>query len=220
MPADGKPAVTLDRKFTRAIDFACASHAGQTRKGTTVPYAAHLLGVASLVLEDGGTQTEAIAALLHDSIEDTSITERDVRKRFGRKVARIVAACTDVPTAKRGRKKKPAKSGKARRAKETRRDATNWRQRNSTPLAATTRSRRTRRILRRTRPTPTRAPRERIAQSRKRIQFFAIRSRPRRCLPRDASEDRARSRHAGGMPARAHFAAFAHGLPDVFSLPR
>ena len=82
-------------------------HRTQTRKGTDVPYAAHLLGVAALVLEGGGTQREAIAALLHDSLEDTSATPKQIRKRYGSKVARIVVACTDVPVGKSGKRKKP-----------------------------------------------------------------------------------------------------------------
>ena len=52
--------------------------------------------MSALVLEDGGSEREAIAALLHDVVEDTDVSRRDVRKRFGRKVARIVDACTDV----------------------------------------------------------------------------------------------------------------------------
>ena len=87
------------------------------RKGTDVPYAAHLLGVAALVLEGGGTQREAIAALFHDSLEDTSATPKQIRKRYGRKVARIVVACTDVPVGKSAKRKKP------------RRGAANWHER-------------------------------------------------------------------------------------------
>jgi len=125
MPIDdpGRPSVVLDRKFTRAVEFACSVHRHQARKGTDVPYAAHLLGVASLVLDDGGTQAEAIAALLHDAIEDAGVTRRQVRKRFGRKVARIVAACTDVPTGKKAERKRAV------------RDASNWKERKGRSLA-------------------------------------------------------------------------------------
>ena len=70
--------VVLDKKFARAVEDACSLHRTQTRKGTNVPYAAHLLGVASLVLEGGGTQREAIAALFHDSLEDTSTTPKQI----------------------------------------------------------------------------------------------------------------------------------------------
>jgi len=116
MPTDGLRASSLDRKLGRAVKFASAAHNGQVRKSTTVPYTAHVLGVASLVLEGGGTQTEAIAALLHDVVEDTDVSPRTLRKRFGRKVTRIVLACSVVP----------AKKGKRAKAK---RDASTWRER-------------------------------------------------------------------------------------------
>ncbi len=61
-----------------------------------MPYHAHLLGVASLVLNDGGSEDEAVAAVLHDLVEDTDATVEDVRERFGERVARIVDACTDA----------------------------------------------------------------------------------------------------------------------------
>ena len=129
MPTDGDPrdaVVTLDKTFARAVEEACALHRKQVRKGTNVPYVAHLLGVASLVLEGGGTQREAIAALLHDSLEDTAATPKQIRQRFGRKVARIVVACTDVPVdTSRPKKRKKRKKQK----KEPPRDAANWRER-------------------------------------------------------------------------------------------
>ena len=61
-----------------------------------MPYHAHLLGVASLVLNDGGSEDEAVSAVLHDLVEDTDATVEDVRDRFGERVARIVDACTDA----------------------------------------------------------------------------------------------------------------------------
>jgi (p)ppGpp synthase/HD superfamily hydrolase len=79
-----------------AVAFATRHHRGQTRRGSNVPSLAHLLAVAALVLEDGGSERQAVAAVLHDVVEDTDATVRKVRKRFGRKVARIVEACTDV----------------------------------------------------------------------------------------------------------------------------
>jgi len=74
------------------------AHDGQVRKGTTVPYAAHLLGVAALVLEAGGTEDEAISALLHDVLEDhpDRATPSGLAERFGPEVARIVVACSDT----------------------------------------------------------------------------------------------------------------------------
>jgi (p)ppGpp synthase/HD superfamily hydrolase len=72
-------------------------HAGQLRKGTGDPYIAHLLGVTSLVFEAGGDEDLAIAALLHDVVEDCGGLPmlREVRRRFGKRVAHIVAGCTD-----------------------------------------------------------------------------------------------------------------------------
>lgn len=80
--------------------FAVRLHARQKRKGTRIPYSAHLLAVASLVLEDGGTTDEAVAALLHDAVEDQGgrRTLERIRRRFGPAVARIVEACSDADT--------------------------------------------------------------------------------------------------------------------------
>lgn len=91
------PSTHLTRRFTEALDYAASAHAGQLRKGTQLPYVTHLLGVAALVLDDGGTETEAVAALLHDVVEDQGGHERllDVRARFGHEVGDIVEACTD-----------------------------------------------------------------------------------------------------------------------------
>lgn len=89
---------TVSSRFLEAIGYAFELHAGQTRKGTNIPYVAHLMGVAAMVVEDGGDEDEAIAALLHDAAEDRGgeVTLRDIRTRFGEKVARIVEACTDT----------------------------------------------------------------------------------------------------------------------------
>jgi (p)ppGpp synthase/HD superfamily hydrolase len=87
----------LTRHFDDALVYASLVHGGQRRKGTDIPYIAHLLGVVSLVLEDGGDETEAIAALLHDAGGDQGGAPRvgDIRGRFGDRVANIVAACSD-----------------------------------------------------------------------------------------------------------------------------
>ena len=86
----------LSERFTQAVDYAREAHALQTRKGTSVPYIAHLLGVASLVLEYGGDEEQAIAALLHDTVEDQGEHhEQLIRNQFGERVADIVMACTD-----------------------------------------------------------------------------------------------------------------------------
>lgn len=89
--------VTLTSKFTEAVDYAVIVHAGQARKGTKIPYVSHLLAVASLVLENGGDEEMAIAALLHDAPEDQGGEPRlkDIRARFGDRVAEIVRECSD-----------------------------------------------------------------------------------------------------------------------------
>lgn len=88
---------TLTRRFDAAFAYAHEAHAGHTRKGNGVPYIGHLMGVASIVIDDGGTEDEAIAALLHDAAEDRGGRERldDIRRRFGDAVAGIVEDCTD-----------------------------------------------------------------------------------------------------------------------------
>jgi (p)ppGpp synthase/HD superfamily hydrolase len=90
-------AVKLGPRFERAFLFAAEKHAGQTRKTTTVPYIAHLMGVASLALEYGGDEDLAIAALLHDVVEDCggAAVLKEVKRRFGSRVAKIVDGCTD-----------------------------------------------------------------------------------------------------------------------------
>jgi (p)ppGpp synthase/HD superfamily hydrolase len=91
---------TLSSRFEEALTLATRLHAGQCRKGTDTPYIAHLLGVASLVLEGGGGEDEAIAALLHDAVEDQGdkVTLEEIRRRFGERVAAIVKGCTDATT--------------------------------------------------------------------------------------------------------------------------
>jgi (p)ppGpp synthase/HD superfamily hydrolase len=88
----------LGPRFLRAFDFAAKKHAGQTRKASTIPYIAHLMGVASLVLEAGGDEDLAIAALLHDVVEDCggAPMQNEVRRRFGPRVAKVVEGCTDT----------------------------------------------------------------------------------------------------------------------------
>lgn len=89
--------ITLTPRFDEAVRYAREVHAGQDRKGTGVPYISHLLGVSSIVLDDGGSEDEAIAALLHDAAEDRGGRPRleDIRARFGEAVAKIVEDCTD-----------------------------------------------------------------------------------------------------------------------------
>jgi len=93
-----KRAIKLGPRFQRAFQFAAEKHAGQTRKASTIPYIAHLMGVASLVLEAGGDEDLAIAALLHDVVEDCGGAPmlKEVRRRFGSRVAEVVDGCTDA----------------------------------------------------------------------------------------------------------------------------
>jgi GTP pyrophosphokinase len=88
----------LTQRFHDALGYAMELHATQVRKGTTIPYLAHLLAVASLVIEYGNTEDEAIAALLHDAIEDQggALTREEIRRRFGDTVVTIVDGCTDA----------------------------------------------------------------------------------------------------------------------------
>lgn len=88
----------LGPRFLRAFEFAAEKHKGQARKASTTPYIAHLMGVASLVLEFGGDEDLAIAALLHDVVEDCGGEPmlKEVRRGFGTRVAKIVDGCTDT----------------------------------------------------------------------------------------------------------------------------
>jgi len=92
--------MSLTPRFETALQYACTLHSGQVRKGTRVPYVSHLLAVAALAMEFGADEDEAIAALLHDAVEDAGGKARltDLRSRFGDRVADIVAGCTDADT--------------------------------------------------------------------------------------------------------------------------
>lgn len=90
----------LTSRFDDALQLASELHRKQKRKGSPVPYISHLLIVAGTVLDDGGTEDEAIAALLHDAVEDQggkAVAER-IRERFGDRVAEVVLACSDADT--------------------------------------------------------------------------------------------------------------------------
>ena len=88
----------LTPRFTEAMAYAAEKHANQTRKGGDIPYLGHLLSVAGYVIEAEGTETEAIAALLHDTAEDQGgeATLAEIREKFGADVAKIVAECSDT----------------------------------------------------------------------------------------------------------------------------
>lgn len=84
----------LSDRFAVALQFAFEKHRRQLRKGSGVPYMTHLMSVSALVMEHGGGEDEAIAALLHDSVEDVGVTLEEIRMKFGDRVADIVAGCT------------------------------------------------------------------------------------------------------------------------------
>jgi (p)ppGpp synthase/HD superfamily hydrolase len=98
--AKKKSAIKLGPRFLQAFVFAAEQHKGQMRKASTIPYIAHLMGVASLVLEAGGDEDLAIAALLHDVVEDCGGAPmlKEVRRKFGKRVAKVVDGCTDTDT--------------------------------------------------------------------------------------------------------------------------
>jgi (p)ppGpp synthase/HD superfamily hydrolase len=88
----------LSERYRDALTFAFDLHREQERKGSRVPYVAHVIGVSSLVLEYGGDEEEAIAGLLHDAVEDQGGAPMldTIRGRFGGRVAEIVAGCSDA----------------------------------------------------------------------------------------------------------------------------
>ncbi len=89
----------LSHRFDEALSYAARLHRGQLRKGTTIAYVAHLLSASSIALEHGATEDEAIAALLHDALEDqnrSGATELEIRHQFGDRVLAIVKGCTDA----------------------------------------------------------------------------------------------------------------------------
>jgi (p)ppGpp synthase/HD superfamily hydrolase len=95
-PSRDERFVRLGKRFDRALAYAARMHREQARKASPVPYLAHLLGVASLVLEYGGDQNQAIAALLHDTVEDCPGDQaRQIKRRFGKDVLAMVRACSD-----------------------------------------------------------------------------------------------------------------------------
>ena len=94
----------LDERFVDALSFAREKHHGFVRKGTRIPYLSHLLAVSSLAIEDaasdplldGQFMDIAVAAVLHDVVEDTPVSVGEVADRFGSEVARIVESCSDA----------------------------------------------------------------------------------------------------------------------------
>lgn len=93
--ADRRPHAHSDR-YDQALLWAAQLHRSQFRKSKTVPYISHLISVSALVWEDGGSENQAIAALLHDAIEDAGQDHGSIAQRFGAEVADLVVACTDT----------------------------------------------------------------------------------------------------------------------------
>jgi (p)ppGpp synthase/HD superfamily hydrolase len=90
--------LSTENRFQAALCYTAALHAEQRRKFAGEPYVAHLLAVAAMVMEHGGDEDEAIAALLHDAVEDQggAATREEIARRFGEHVAQIVDGCTDT----------------------------------------------------------------------------------------------------------------------------
>ncbi|HET9326238.1 MAG TPA: HD domain-containing protein [Candidatus Eisenbacteria bacterium] len=99
----------LTSRFDDALALAVQLHRHDLRKGKTTPYVTHLLYVCALVLEDGGDEDEAIAALLHDALEDhpKEVSREELEARFGERVAELVSGCSDTPPGFRGGPKPP-----------------------------------------------------------------------------------------------------------------
>jgi GTP pyrophosphokinase len=99
MPETVATAPLLTDRFQRAFALAGELHATQVRKGTSVPYLAHLMSVSALVLEHGGDENAAISGLLHDAVEDSrdgAQTEARIRREFGDRVGDVVRGCSDA----------------------------------------------------------------------------------------------------------------------------
>jgi (p)ppGpp synthase/HD superfamily hydrolase len=88
----------LTGQFSKALVYAELKHHNQVRKGGDIPYLGHLLSVAGLVIDDNGSEAQAIAALLHDCVEDAggAPTLEEIKANFGDDVARIVSECSDT----------------------------------------------------------------------------------------------------------------------------
>ena len=103
------PTGQLQPRLQQALELTFQLHGRDARKGSQVPVMAHLLGVCALVQQDGGNEDEAIAALLHDCLEDKpeQISRQEIRARFGAQVLQLVVVATDTPADYRGGRKPP-----------------------------------------------------------------------------------------------------------------
>jgi (p)ppGpp synthase/HD superfamily hydrolase len=98
---------THSERYDEALLWAAQLHRCQSRNGKPVPYISHLIAVSGLVWEDGGTEDQAIAGLLHDAIEDAGQSHASIAQRFGEAVAAIVLDCTDTAEGLTGAGKEP-----------------------------------------------------------------------------------------------------------------
>lgn len=105
--APAKAPMTSSSRYADALLWAEQLHRAQRRKGKPIPYISHLIAVSALVWEDGGTEDQAIAALLHDAIEDAGQSQASIAARFGEAVAAIVSDCTDTAADWNGGEKEP-----------------------------------------------------------------------------------------------------------------
>ena len=99
--------MAVSARYGEALLWAEELHRDQRRKGKAIPYISHLIGVSALVWEDGGTEEQAIAALLHDALEDAGQSHASIADRFGEAVANIVRDCTDTSGTPVGGEKEP-----------------------------------------------------------------------------------------------------------------
>lgn len=104
----------LTNRYKEALGFAFDLHKDDRRKGKGTPYIAHLLSVSAMVMDDGGTEDEAVGGILHDSLEDHPdlVTKESLESQFGAAVADIVLGCTDTPDGFQGGEKPPWKDRK------------------------------------------------------------------------------------------------------------
>jgi len=106
MPDETEPAHQYSDRLGQAVALACRLHSSQSRKSTKIPYVSHLLAVAALVIEDCQDEDTAIAAVLHDAVEDQGglKTAKLIRKKFGSRVAHVVLECSDAAPESEGDK--------------------------------------------------------------------------------------------------------------------
>ena len=103
MASEKQPRWKASGNFYFAMTLAGLGHENEVRKGSDIPYLGHLLGVASIVIEAGGTEEQASGALLHDLLEDTPTTRKELETLVGKAIAEIVWGCTDTTFARKQR---------------------------------------------------------------------------------------------------------------------